>query len=77
MLSSNISFDAWNNTIASPATGSVWHGHNPDAKRIHERQVASLALYTSESTKPFRTVAAMKFGSMTVAPRIFLLRRSA
>jgi hypothetical protein len=37
-------FDAWNNTIASQATGSIWHGHNPDAERIHERQVASLSL---------------------------------
>lgn len=37
-------FDAWNNTIASQATGSIWHGHNPDADRIHERQVASLSL---------------------------------
>ncbi len=38
------SFDAWNNTIASQATGSIWHGHNPDADRSHERQVASLSL---------------------------------
>lgn len=37
-------FDAWNNTIASQATGSIWHGHDPDAERIHERQVASLSL---------------------------------
>jgi hypothetical protein len=37
-------FDAWNNTIASQATNSIWHGHNPDAERIHERQVASLSL---------------------------------
>jgi hypothetical protein len=22
----------------------IWHGHNPDAERIHERQVASLSL---------------------------------
>src|SRR5438128_2630094 len=38
------SFDAWNSTIAGQAAGSVWHGHNPDADRIHERQVASLSL---------------------------------
>lgn len=31
-------------TIASQATGSIWHGHNPDAQRIHERQVSSLSL---------------------------------
>jgi hypothetical protein len=37
-------FDAWNNTIANQATNSIWHGHNPDAERIHERQVASLSL---------------------------------
>jgi hypothetical protein len=37
-------FDAWNSTIANQATGSIWHGHNPDAERIHERQVASLSL---------------------------------
>ncbi|GLR95786.1 hypothetical protein GCM10007858_34230 [Bradyrhizobium liaoningense] len=38
------SFDAWNNTIAGQATGSIWHGHNPEVDRIHERQVASLSL---------------------------------
>jgi hypothetical protein len=38
------SFDAWNNSIASQATSSIWHGHNPDAERTHERQVASLSL---------------------------------
>jgi hypothetical protein len=37
-------FDAWNSTIASQATGSVWHGHNPNAERTHERQVAALSL---------------------------------
>src|SRR5258705_154621 len=37
-------FDAWNNNIASQAVNSIWHGHNPDAERIHERQVASLSL---------------------------------
>jgi hypothetical protein len=37
-------FDAWNNTIANQATSSIWHGHNPDAERIHERQVALLSL---------------------------------
>jgi hypothetical protein len=38
------SFDAWNNIIASQATNSIWHGHNPDAERSHERQVASLSM---------------------------------
>jgi hypothetical protein len=42
-------FDAWNNTIASQATNSIWHGHNPDAERIHERQVASLSLLAGVS----------------------------
>lgn len=42
-------FDAWNNTIASQATGSIWHGHNPDPERIHERQVASLSLFAGIS----------------------------
>lgn len=37
-------FDAWNNTIASQAAGSIWHGHNPDGERTRERQVASLSL---------------------------------
>jgi hypothetical protein len=37
-------FDAWNNTIANQANSSIWHGHNPNAERIHERQVASLSL---------------------------------
>jgi hypothetical protein len=37
-------FDAWNNTLASQAAGSVWHGHNPSADRIHERQSAALSL---------------------------------
>ena len=37
-------FDAWNNTIANQATNSIWHGHNPNAERIHERQVAALSL---------------------------------
>src|ERR1700704_1600414 len=37
-------FDAWNNTIASQATNSIWHGHNPNAERTHERQVAALSL---------------------------------
>jgi hypothetical protein len=37
-------FDAWNNTIASQAANSIWYGHNPDAARSHERQVASLSL---------------------------------
>ena len=37
-------FDAWNNTIANQAVNSIWQGHNPDADRIHERQVASLSL---------------------------------
>lgn len=38
------SFDAWNNTIARQATNSIWNGHNADAERIQERQVASLSL---------------------------------
>jgi hypothetical protein len=42
-------FDAWNNIIASQATSSIWHGHNPDAERIHERQVASLSLLAAIS----------------------------
>jgi hypothetical protein len=37
-------FDAWNNTIANQATNSIWHGHNPNAERTHERQVAALSL---------------------------------
>jgi hypothetical protein len=37
-------FDAWNNTIANQAVNCIWQGHNPDAERIHERQVASLSL---------------------------------
>jgi hypothetical protein len=37
-------FDAWNNTIARQATNSVWHGHNAEGERIHEREVASLSL---------------------------------
>lgn len=45
------SFDAWNNTIANQATGSIWYGHNPDAERIHERQVASLSLLAGITPK--------------------------
>ena len=37
-------FDAWNNTIASQATNSIWHGQNPNAEQIHARQVAALSL---------------------------------
>jgi hypothetical protein len=37
-------FDAWNNTIASQTTNSVWHGHNASTERTHERQVAALSL---------------------------------
>src|SRR4051812_11349684 len=37
-------FDAWNNTIARQASDSIWHGHNPDADRTHERQVAALSV---------------------------------
>jgi hypothetical protein len=37
-------FDAWNNTIASQASNSIWHGHNPNVERVHEQQVASLGL---------------------------------
>jgi hypothetical protein len=45
------SFDAWNNTIANQAAGSIWHGHNSNAERIHERQVASLSLLAAISPK--------------------------
>ena len=37
-------FDAWNNTIASQAAGSIWQGRNLDAEHIHDQQVASLSL---------------------------------
>lgn len=43
-------FDAWNGTIANQAVGSVWYGHNPDAERTHERQVASLSLLAGISS---------------------------
>src|SRR5579872_3252739 len=45
------SFDAWNNAIANQATGSIWYGHNPDAERIQERQVASLSMLAGISPK--------------------------
>jgi hypothetical protein len=44
-------FDAWSNTIAGQAAGSIWHGPNPDAERVHERQVASLSLLAGISPK--------------------------
>jgi hypothetical protein len=44
-------FDAWNNTIAGQAAGSIWHGLNPDVERVHERQVASLSLLAGISPK--------------------------
>jgi hypothetical protein len=44
-------FDAWNNTIANQATGSIWYGHNPDAARVHEQQLASLSLLAGISPK--------------------------
>jgi hypothetical protein len=44
-------FDAWNNTIASQATSSMWYGHNPDADRTHERQCAALSLLAGISPK--------------------------
>jgi hypothetical protein len=42
-------FDAWNNTIANQASGSIWYGHNSDAERVHERQVASLSMLAGVS----------------------------
>jgi hypothetical protein len=43
-------FDAWNNTIANQATNSIWHGHNANAERTHERQVAALSLLAGISS---------------------------